>query len=54
MGSASGLSFVYFNPMFLNRIGNSNGKFLREDEMTANMQLAVQARICVEMDVSQP
>lgn len=48
------LPFVYFNPMFLKRIGNSIGKFLLEDEMAANMQLVVHARICVEIDVSQP
>lgn len=48
------LPLVYFNPTFLQRIGNSIGKFLRQDENTAHMQLAVHARICVEMDVAQP
>lgn len=46
------LPFVYFNPSFLQRIGNSIGKFLREDDKTATMHTEVHDRICVELDVA--
>lgn len=38
----------------LQSIGNSIGKFLREDEKMAAMQLEVHAHFCVEMNVSKP
>lgn len=48
------LPFLYYNPSFLHRIGNSLGNFLRTAEATLKIHTAIQARICIEMDVSQP
>lgn len=55
MGATSVFTFRILQPcFFLQRIGNSIGKFLREDDKTATMHTAVHARICVELDVAQP
>lgn len=48
------MSIFYFDPSYLQRIGKSIGKFIREDEKTFVLQLAFQAWICVELDVSKP
>lgn len=48
------LPFPLHNPSYLQRIGNTIGKFLRADAPTQRMQNLMQARICVEVDVSKP
>lgn len=48
------LLFPLHNPSYLQRIGNTIGKFLRIDGPTQAMQNLMHARICVKIDVSKP
>ncbi|KAL3623412.1 hypothetical protein CASFOL_032228 [Castilleja foliolosa] len=48
------LPLVYMNPLFLERVGNILGKYLRADEKSVGMTNVMRARVCVEMDVAKP